>query len=86
MKRLKVHQVKKNHQVVISCHKAKYQNYKNYCRYKTYIVYLPRPVHQCQTQNQKEVNHESFPSCQDMDGVSQSQFEKKIPFELTSGF
>jgi hypothetical protein len=52
---------------------------------RIYYAYL-RLFMNVKPKNQKEVNHESFTSCKNLDGVSQSQFKKKIPFELTSGF
>jgi hypothetical protein len=46
---------------------------------------LPQVVYKCQTQNQKEVNHENLTSCKNLDRLPCNQFEKKIPSVPTAG-
>ena len=62
-----------------------YQTKQNYCRYERDTLCLPQAVYECQTQNQKEVHHENFSSCKNLDRLPCDQFQKKIPFGLTGG-
>ncbi len=69
----------------ITCQKPNYQFLFNYCRYKMDILCFTQSVYECQTQNQKEVHHESFSSFKNLDRLSPYQFEKKILSAHTDG-
>jgi len=45
----------------------------------------PRPFMNVKSKNQKEVNHENFSSCKNLDWLPHYQFEKKTPSVPTDG-
>ena len=49
-----------------------------------HYAYL-RPFKNVKPKNQKEVNHENFSSCKNLDRLSRYQFEKKIRSVPTGG-